>query len=89
MMRYISDDGKVFHTEKECREYEQKVGQERIKKEELKKKQKERYHNICKHHKELMNEINAYENDYKSHVFSKYYYDGLTQFISELSRLLC
>lgn len=35
-MRYISDDGKVFNTEQECCEHEQKVKQERVKKEELK-----------------------------------------------------
>lgn len=31
-MRYISDDGKVFNTEQECREHEQRVKQEKIKK---------------------------------------------------------
>ena len=52
--------------------YISKVEQTRIKEEELKKRQKERYDNIRKHHKELMNEINEYENDYKSHVFPKF-----------------
>lgn len=87
-MRYISDDGKVFNTEQECFEYEQKVNEEKIRKEKLKIEQKERYDNICKHHKLLMDEIHSYENDYKSHVFTGEYYDGLMQFISELSRLL-
>lgn len=87
-MRYISDDGKIFNTEQECCEYEQKLKEERIKKEELQKKQKERYDCIRKHHKELMDEIHSYENDYKSCVFSKSYYDGLLRFISELSRTL-
>lgn len=87
-MRYISDDGKVFNTEQECCEHEQKTKQERIIKEEHQKRQQERYVNIRKHHKELMDEIHAFENDYNSHVFSGIYYDGLSQFISELSRML-
>lgn len=48
--------------------------QERIKKEELSRKQKERYDNIRKYHKLLMKEINSFENDYNSHVFSRVYY---------------
>lgn len=63
-MRYISDDGKVFNTEQECCEHEQKLKQEIIKREELKLKQKERYDNICKHHNLLMEEINSYIHDY-------------------------
>lgn len=87
-MRYISDDGKVFNTEQECCEYEQKIKQEKIAKEEQQKKRQERYDNIRKHHKELMDEIHSFEDDYNYHMFSKDYYDGLSQFISELSRLL-
>lgn len=87
-MRYLSDDGKVFTTEQECCEHEQKIAKERIKKEEQQKKQQERYANIRKHHKELIDEIHAFEDDYNSHIFSGIYYDGLSQFISELSRLL-
>lgn len=87
-MRYISDDGKVFNTEQECCEYEQKIETERVKRDEFVKKKKERYENIQKHHKMLMDEIHDFENDYNSHVFSGIYYDGLSQFISELSKLV-
>lgn len=73
---------------KKCCEYEQNIKAKRVKQEELKRKQKERYDNICKHHKMLMDEIHAFENDYNSYVFSGFYYDGLKLFISELGRLL-
>lgn len=81
MERYLIQNG-------ECCEHEQRIRKEKIVREELKKKQKERHDNICKLYKMLVEEICSYENDYKSHVFSKEYYDVLTQFISELSRLL-
>lgn len=32
-MKYISDDGKVFNTEQECCEYEQRVENQRVKRE--------------------------------------------------------
>ena len=67
-MRYLSDDGKVFGTQKECAEHEEtirrKQEEERRKREEeiarkneLKKKQQDRYDSIQKHKKELLNEI--------------------------------
>lgn len=33
-MRYINDDGKVFNTEQECCEYEQRIENQRVKKEQ-------------------------------------------------------
>ena len=67
-MRYLSDDRKVFGTQKECAEYEEairrKQEEERRKREEeitrkneLKKKQQNRYNSIQKHKKELLNEM--------------------------------
>lgn len=90
-MRYISDDGKVFNTELECLEHEntekKRLEEERIKKEEIKKKQKERYDSICKHHKELINEIHSYEKDYNSYIFTDSKYDGIMRFLSGLENI--
>ena len=91
-MRYLSDDGKVFGTQKECAEYEEairrKQEEERRKKEEeiarrneLKKKQQERYESIQKHKKELLNEIYEYQKNYNSTAF-----DPLQQLLYELFR---
>ena len=80
-MKYISDDGKIFNTESECHEYEQK----QKRKAELKKMQKERYDNICKHHTELMKEIDSYVKDYRT--FSEFQYNGLAKILSELCRV--
>ena len=73
-MRYLSDDGKVFGTQRECAEYEEtirrKQEEERRKREEiarkneLKKKQQNRYDSIQKHKNELLNEISEYQKDY-------------------------
>ena len=78
-MRYLSDDGKVFGTQKECAEYEEairrKQEEERRKREEeiarkneLKKKQQDRYDSIQKHKKELLNEICEYQKDYGTDI---------------------
>ena len=74
-MRYLSDDGKVFGTQRECAEHEvtirRKQEEERRKREEeiarkneLKKKQQNRYDSIQKHKNELLNEISEYQKDY-------------------------
>lgn len=34
-MKYISDDGKVFNTEEECCDYEQRIETEKVKREKL------------------------------------------------------
>lgn len=39
-MRYLSDDGKVFNTEQDCCEHEQKVQKEKANKEQREKLQK-------------------------------------------------
>ena len=89
-MRYLSDDGKVFGTQKECAEYEEairrkqeeerrKIEEEIARKNELKKKQQDRYDSIQKHKKELLNEINEYQKDYGTDIF-----DPLQRFWYEL-----
>lgn len=66
-MLYMSNDGKhVFKNEQVCLEYEQKIKQEMLEKEKLKKKQKERYENIIKHIEEVIKEIQDYEKNYGS-----------------------
>ena len=90
-MRYLSDDGKVFGTQKECVEYEEairrKQEEERRKREEeiarkneLKKKQQDRYDSIQKHKKELLNEISDFKKDYNVDFSS----DLLDQLLYEL-----
>ncbi len=39
-MRYLSDDGKVFNTEQDCCEHEQKVKRDRVNREQREKLQK-------------------------------------------------
>lgn len=63
-MRYISDDGKVFSTEQECCEYEQKFVREQARKEQLEKERKDRLSIINKKYEELQNLISQYEKDY-------------------------
>lgn len=63
-MKYISEDGKVFNTEQECCEYEQKVEKERIKREKLEMERQNRLDSINKKYESLINEISAYEKDY-------------------------
>lgn len=67
-MRYISDDGKVFNTEHECLNYENKIKEEAKRKEEIEKKRKEASENITKHYRELCEEIAEYEKIYKIHL---------------------
>lgn len=56
-MRYISDDGKVFNTEQECCEHEQRIKKteeaERIKKEKLESERKILMNQILQKRKEL------------------------------------
>ena len=67
-MRYISDDGKVFNTEQECCEYENRIKRER--EEELKRKEKlemerqNRLDTINKRYGELQKLITDYRKDY-------------------------
>lgn len=43
-MRYLSDDGKVFNTEQDCCEHEQKVKRDRVNREQREKLQKLKAH---------------------------------------------
>lgn len=67
-MRYISDDGKVFNTEQECCEYENRIKRE--KEEELKRKEKlemerkNRLDIINKKYEDLQKLIADYQKDY-------------------------
>lgn len=63
-MRYISDDGKVFNTEQECYEYEQKFEKEQARKEQLKKERQNRLDDINKKYKELQKLVSDYDEDY-------------------------
>lgn len=64
-MRYISDDGKVFNTEQECCEYEQKVEAEKTKREKLEMERQNRLDTINKKYEELQTLLTEYEKDYK------------------------
>lgn len=90
-MRYLSDDGKVFGTQNECVEYEEairrkqeeerrKIEEEIARKNELKKKQQDRYDSIQKHKKELLNEISDFKKDYNV----DFSFDLLDQLLYEL-----
>lgn len=63
-MRYISDDGKVFNTEQECCEHEQRIEQERIKKEKLDMERQNRLDSINKKYEDLQKDIAEYRKDY-------------------------
>ena len=63
-MRYISDDGKVFNTEQECCEHEQRVENQRVKREQLEKERQKRLGAINKKYEELQNMLSEYEKDY-------------------------
>ncbi len=63
-MRYMSEDGKVFNSEQECCEHEQKLEVERIRKEELEKNRRKRLDDINKKYDELQALISEYRTDY-------------------------
>lgn len=63
-MRYISDDGKVFNTEQECCEYEQRIKQERVKKEKLEMERQNRLDSINKKYEDLQKDISEYRKNY-------------------------
>lgn len=60
-MKYISDDGKVFETEKGCFEYEQKRKQEKANKEKLELERKDELNIINKKYAELQKLISDFE----------------------------
>ena len=63
-MRYISDDGKVFNTEQECCEHEQKIEAEKAKREKLEMERQNRLNIINKKYEELWALFSEYEKDY-------------------------
>lgn len=63
-MKYVSDDGKVFNTEQECCKYEQKIEDNRLKKEKLEMERLDRLNDIDKKYEELQKLISEYEKDY-------------------------
>lgn len=60
----MSDDGKVFNSEQECCEHEQKLEVERIRKEELEEARQNRLDVINKKYDELQTLISEYKMDY-------------------------
>lgn len=73
-MRYISDDGKVFNTEKECCEHEQRLN--KIREEEIVQKQK-----LESGRKNLMNQISQKRKELRE--VTKTYYDKFGVSIGE------
>ena len=63
-MRFVSDDGKVFNTEQECCEYEQKLRKEKARMEQLEKERQDRLETINKKYEELKNLLSDFEKDY-------------------------
>lgn len=63
-MKYISDDGKVFNTEEECCDYEQRIEMEKVKREKLEAERKNRLEEINKKYDELQDMLSEYEKVY-------------------------
>lgn len=63
-MRYISDDGKVFDTEQECLEHEQKLEQEMVRKEKLEMERQNRLDSINKKYEDLQKDVFEYKKVY-------------------------
>ena len=80
-MRFLSDDGKVFNTQKECADYESKLREQRLRAEKG-----SRYASIKKHNDELMEEIRRFEEDYGTKVLVGRCSTGLEPFLEELLR---
>lgn len=73
-MRYISDDGKVFNTEKKCCEHEQRLN--KIREEEIVQKQK-----LESGRKNLMNQISQKRKELRE--VTETYYDKFGVSIGE------
>lgn len=82
-MRYISDDGKVFNTEQECCEYEQKIEAERVKRDKLEIERQNRLDSINKKYEDLQKEISEYRKDYDTRL------EGYFTPFQELVNMLC
>lgn len=82
-MRYISDDNKVFNTEQECCEHEQKMRDSKAMKERLEEERRRRICEINKKYEELQRLISEFEKDFM--VRQKPYFAP----VHELMNLLC
>lgn len=82
-MKYMSEDGKVFNSEQECCEHEQKLEVERIRREELEKERQNRLDTINKKYEDLQNLISAYNKDYGVKL------EGYFTPFQELVNMLC
>lgn len=80
-MRYISDDGKVFNTEEECCEYEQKNEKERLRKEQLEKERQNRLETINKKYEELQELISGYKRDYETKLEGYFTFQDLVHML--------
>lgn len=87
-MRYLSDDGRVFQTEKECSVYETArkriVEQERIEREQREQRQKDLLMTIRKKYKELHGLIYEYGKTYGTE--QEIYFTPLGDFVNMLTR---
>lgn len=63
-MRYLSDDGKVFDTDRACYEYEQRIKKEKEYEEKLERERQSRLDSINKKYEELQKDIVEYKKDY-------------------------
>lgn len=82
-MRYISDDGKVFNTEQECCEHEQKIEVERAKRNKLEMERQNRLNSINKKYEDLQKAISEYRKDYGARL------EGYFSPFQELVDMLC
>lgn len=67
-MRYISNDGKVFDTEQECCEHEQKIekqkAEEKLQRDRIESERKKMMDEICQKRKELRKLTENYQNKF-------------------------
>lgn len=63
-MRYISDDGRVFNTEKECYEYEKHIQDEEDKRIKLEEQRRSELDEINRKYDELHDLISNYKQKY-------------------------
>ena len=83
-MRYISDDGKVFNTEQECCEHEQKIEKDRISREEKEMERQNDLDKINRKHKELQDLVFEYKRKY--HVMLEGYFISFQDLVDMLYR---
>ena len=81
-MKYVSDDGKVFDTAQECYKYEQKIEEDKEKREQMEMERLNRIDAINKKYEELQKLISQYGEDYG--VRREIYFTPFYDFISML-----